>query len=435
VNYPQVLEYLRKLGNEIQTMKFGLETTRAILLELGDPQTRYPSIIVAGTNGKGSTASFIHKALTLSGMNSGIFTSPHLERIEERIRINDRDISEEEFAANFTHVLDAALSLDFDVHPTFFELIACTALYSFANWKAEFAVLEVGMGGRLDSTNIVEPVLSVITSIGYDHQQYLGDTLSLIAAEKAGIMRRGVPVISALQEPEAQASLLREALDKGADLSFVSKDDFLLTGSRNGCYSFQYRDDDFSLGIPGIHQVENAVLALESLDVLGQIGWPVKPEAARQAIARARRPGVIEIVEGNPRIILDGGHNVEAAEALRDYIEKHVPGPATLVLGMMEDKDVAAAASILAPLFDRIFLVQVDSDRAMNPGKMKEYIPSGITRSGAGDALREAVGRGCPVVVAGSFYLAGEARSLLNSGKISGYSPARLNEPDCEPGC
>ncbi len=405
-------------------MKFGLETTRAILRKLGNPQFEYPSVIVAGTNGKGSTSTFIQKSLTASGIRSGIFTSPHLERIEERIRINNRDISEEEFARNFTKVLDAALSLETGAHPTFFELIACTALYSFAEWKVEAAVLEVGMGGRLDSTNAVDPVLSVITSIGLDHQQYLGATLELIAVEKAGILRSGVPALSAPQKETVSRALKMKAGEVGTDIRFINEKDFLVTGSSRGNYSFIYRDEEYQLGIPGAHQVENAVLALEVLSELEKLGWAIERKAVNKAVCETTRPGVIEVLKGNPEIILDGGHNLDAAEKLRSFLDAHRESPLTLLLGMMKDKDVASVASLLAPCFERIFLVPIDSPRAIDPSGLKVYVPGGMETAGTAEALEAAIEIGNPVVVTGSFYLAGAIRGLLGSGKVPGYSPA-----------
>jgi len=434
VNYPEVLNYLDKLGNEILTMKFGLDTTRAILRKLGNPQRTYPSVIVAGTNGKGSTSSFIHQGLTASGLNSGIFTSPHLERIEERVRINNRNISEEEFARSFTRVLDAALSLDPTVHPTFFELITCTALYCFASFEIDAAVLEVGMGGRLDSTNAVDPVLSVITSIGLDHQQYLGETLSLIAAEKAGILRHGVPALSAPQKEEVSETLKKKAGESGADLRFVRKDDFRITGCREGGCSFYYHGEGYQLGVQGEHQVENAVLAMEALAILAEKGWPLQKKGIKKGISGMRRPGVLEVIAGNPEIILDGGHNLDAAGKLKRFLEAHRTRPLTLMLGMMKDKDVRAVASLLAPLFDRIFLVPINSARAIDPADLKTHVPQGIAAADAVEALETAVKLGNPVVVTGSFYLAGEIRRILNSGKIPGYSPDLGFEPDCTAG-
>ena len=239
MNYPEALAYLYALGNEVQTMKFGLETTRAILAGLGNPQDDYPSVIVAGTNGKGSVASFIHQSLVESGMRSGLFTSPHLEKIEERIRIGNNCISSSKFAESFTAVLEASRALGLPSHPTFFELVTCTALLSFARSEIDAAVLEVGMGGRLDSTNTVDPVLSIITSISLDHQQYLGETLPLIAAEKAGILRKGVPAVSAEQPDEVKAALRMKAEEKGAPLVFTGAGDYQVTGNTGGCYSFR----------------------------------------------------------------------------------------------------------------------------------------------------------------------------------------------------
>ncbi len=413
MNYPEVLSYLGKLGNEIETMKFGLDTTRAILQELGNPQSGFPSVIVAGTNGKGSVTSFIHQVLTESGLNSGIFTSPHLERIEERVKVKNACVSRREVAGSFSRVLEAAEALDLDQHPTFFELITCTALFCFAEKGVEFGVLEVGMGGRLDSTNAVDPVLSVVTSISMDHQQYLGNTLGLIAGEKAGIFRRSVPALSSIQPKEAAEALKRKAEEAGALLEFLQEEDFSITGRKRGCYSFSFHGEEYHLGVPGSHQVENAALSLRALEILTGIGWPLDHSAKQKGISGMRRPGVLEIFKGNPDIILDGGHNPAAALKLREFLEEEEAGPLTLVFGMMRDKDIQSVASLLAPLFENVFLVPVDSPRACGVSELKKYFPEGVVTGGAEDALAKASRIGNKVVVAGSFYLAGEVRGIL----------------------
>jgi dihydrofolate synthase / folylpolyglutamate synthase len=417
VNYPEVLTYLGKLGNEIETMKFGLDTTRSIMKALGNPQCEYPSVIVAGTNGKGSVASFIHQVLTAAGLNSGIFTSPHLENIEERFRIKNNYISRDEFAGSFSRVLEAADSLGLPLHPTFFELITCTAFQCFAERGVDTAVLEVGMGGRLDSTNIVEPVLSIVTSIGLDHQQYLGDTLALIAGEKAGVFRRGIPALSSAQPGEVSAVLGKKAAEVGAVLEFVEDEDYLITGESSGYYRFSYHGDEFNLGIPGFHQVGNAALALRGLEILSGMGWPLNKRDVQNGISGMRRPGVLEIVRGDPDIILDGGHNPAAAETLREYLKRHVNSPRTLVFGMMKDKDIKAVTESLTNLFDHIFLVPIDSTRAYKVNELKSYIPEGTVTKGAAEALEKAMAIGDTVVVAGSFYLAGEIKRILTRGR------------------
>jgi len=417
LNYLEVLAYLDRLGNEVQTMKFGLETTRAILRRLGNPQEGFPSILVAGTNGKGSVASFLHQVLSSSGRVSGVFTSPHLERIEERIRIGDESVSEAEFSGSFSTVLEAVRALDLELHPTFFELITCTALNCFAMRKVDVAVLEVGMGGRLDSTNTVEPVLSVITSIGYDHQQYLGDTLARIAGEKAGILRPGVPAISAPQPGEVSEVLLDKAAVAGTELAFLTGNDYALEGSSLGCYRFIYGGAEYRLGVPGGHQAENAALALMGLEILKERGWNLDAGALRTGIAAMRRPGVLEILRGVPDIILDGGHNPGAARKLRRFLEEHVEGPLTLLFGMMKDKDIAAVAGILEPVFQRKYLVPIDSSRACPVELLRERVPEGIPAPSLEWALEEALRHGNTVVAAGSFFLAGAVRRILRSGR------------------
>jgi len=422
VNYPEVLSYLGKLGNEIEAMKFGLDTTRSILQKLGNPQCDYPSVIVAGTNGKGSVASFIHQSLTVSGINSGIFTSPHLESIEERIRIKNNYVGRDEFASNFSRVLEAADALDLSLHPTFFELITCTAFCCFAESRVDAAVLEVGMGGRLDSTNIVEPVLSIVTSISLDHQQYLGETLALIAGEKAGIFRRGVPAVSSAQPEKVSEVLMKRAAEAGTELEFVNDEDYLITGTGAGCYSFFFHGEEYNLGIPGAHQAGNAALALRGIEILSEMGWPLNWQDVKNGISEMRRPGVLEIIRGDPDIILDGGHNPAAAEKLKGFLEEHVDSPLTLVFGMMKDKDMEGVTELLAPLFDHIFLVPIDSTRAYKADELKLHIPGGTVTERVAEALEKAIQLGNTVVIGGSFYLAGEVKRILNRDRGSLFS-------------
>ncbi|UCF39104.1 MAG: bifunctional folylpolyglutamate synthase/dihydrofolate synthase, partial [Acidobacteriota bacterium] len=243
-------------------MKFGLESIRRLLEELGNPHERFPSALIAGTNGKGSVSRFLSTVTSAAGLRTGLYTSPHLIRIQERIKVDGQEISEERFARHFTRVYDVIQSGRLPAHPTFFECVTATAFSFFAEKDVDFAVLEIGMGGRLDSTNVVSPLLSVITPISYDHQQYLGDTLAAIAREKAGIMRKGSPVLLAEQEPEAEQTLRAEAERIAAIPHTLDAEGLRILGHDLGRYQFAFHEETFQLRVPGIAQVQNAALAL-----------------------------------------------------------------------------------------------------------------------------------------------------------------------------
>jgi len=221
MNYSECGDYLEKLGNEVLTMKFGLDTIRTLLRALGNPETGYPSLLVAGTNGKGSVARFIGSVCSKSGLKTGLFTSPHLVSVTERLNIDGHPISRERFAQELTAVTETIAELELEAHPTFFETITATALRYFAQEEVDIAILEVGLGGRLDSTNAVNPILSILTGISYDHQQYLGETLGQIAAEKAGILRASRPALSHPQVPEVRLTLQAQAHRLGTELEEV----------------------------------------------------------------------------------------------------------------------------------------------------------------------------------------------------------------------
>ena len=407
MNYAEAVQYLYSLGNEVLTAKLGLDRIRALLEALGNPQRAARWIHVAGTNGKGSTSAMIEAGLRASGLRTGLYISPHLIEPTERIQIAGHPVSQEQFAGAFQRVHETAermlASGALDMHPTYFETVTAMAFLLFAAENVHTGVLEVGLGGRLDATNVVAPELCVITPIDFDHQMFLGDTIEQIAAEKAGILKPGVPAVFAEQRAEAERVL--RAHSRGP---FTSSRDWAVTdlamdarGSR-----FRLRGVPITCPLAGEHQVENARVAAIALTKLG-----ISPAG----IAATRWPGRLEQVSARPEILIDGAHNPAGVRALVAYIRRFYMGRRRIwiVYGALRDKAVAEMASMLFPLADRLILTAPANARAMPP----EDIPAPgaqITHS-----VAEAIGLldgAAPedvIFITGSLYLAGEARALL----------------------
>ena len=407
MNYEECLDYLNRLGNEVLTMKFGLDTIRAVLDGLERPQDSFRSVLIAGTNGKGSVARFLAGITTTAGIRTGLYTSPHLVRLTERIKVDGREVDPVRFAECFTEVVETVRTLDLESHPTFFEMITATAFRVFAREQIELAVLEIGMGGRLDSTNVVEPILSIITPIDWDHQQYLGDTLPKIAGEKAGIMRPGVPALSSAQSKEVAAVLRERASALGTSLEFQDMAAVSRSADPDGCYQFSHEGIDYGLHVSGRFQVDNAMLAVRAAQELRRLGFSVRPDHVAAGIGATEFQGVVQRSGEKPVVVIDGGHNPAAALALGRYLGRHTPSPRHLVFAMMRDKEVARVLAILQPLCERIFLTQIDSPRAAAFEDLIRLCPLGIPVPNPRDAYGAAFAGAETVVVAGSFFLAG----------------------------
>jgi dihydrofolate synthase/folylpolyglutamate synthase len=406
MNYSESVRYLYSLGNEVLTAKLGLNRITALLEALGNPHRACRWIHIAGTNGKGSTSAMIEAGLRAAGVRTGLYISPHLVEPTERIQIAGQQVSQERFAAAFLRVHEMAERMlaagALDMHPTYFETVTAMAFVVFAAEKVHTAVLEVGLGGRLDATNVVTPELCVITPIDFDHQIFLGDTIEQIAGEKAGILKPGVPAVFAEQRPEAENVLLAHAqgpytLSRDwaiTDLAIDSR------GSR-----FRLRGVSITCPLAGEHQVENARVAAIALAQLG-----VSPDG----IASTRWPARLEHVSEQPEIIIDGAHNPAGTRALAAYIRRFYSGRRVwVVYGALGDKAVSEMASVLFPLADRLILTAPANTRAMPP---EDIAATGaqITHSiSEAIALLSEADPNDVIFITGSLYLAGEARALL----------------------
>jgi dihydrofolate synthase/folylpolyglutamate synthase len=437
MSYAAAIEQLSAMAPELYTRpgqprrKFSLDEVRVLLDALGNPHRRIRSVLIAGTNGKGSTASTLASILTASGVRTGLYTSPHLERVNERIRIDQTEIADEAFARLYFHVHDAAQRLVLEGRlpqlPSFFEILTAQALLYFAEAGVELMVLEVGMGGRLDATNVVDPLVSVITDISLDHTEWLGGTIAAIAREKAGILRRGGTLITLPQDPEASRVLTAAAAELGARQLNASA--FLPPAglATAGSYEVHALGAAVEVASPltGAHQQRNVALAIAAaIELASAHGLPITPAAISAGIRQTRWPGRLERIKtGGVEWILDVAHNPAGAEALRSGLAGVLSEdrPRLLVFSCLRDKPVGEMARILFPLFDQVILAPIHSARAASVESLEAAARAVVASARGTGSVREALqlaaesAAGGVVVVAGSVYLVGEARSLLGS--------------------
>jgi dihydrofolate synthase/folylpolyglutamate synthase len=413
MNYPDSVQFLYALGNEIKTAKFGLERIRVVLDALGNPQDRLHFVHVAGTNGKGSVCAMLESSLRAGGRRTGLFTSPHLAEPTERIRIDGAPVSAARFAAAFDRVhatVEALIARGaIDMHTTYFETVTAMAFEVFAEERVDIVVLEVGLGGRLDATNVVIPDLAVITPIDFDHEAFLGKSIEAIAGEKAGILKPGVPAVFARQRPEAARVLEGRLIDvRWTEHWPISDLELDARGS-------SFRLDDLRVRCPlaGEHQVENALTAVVALQRLA-----IPPAAIETGIASAQWPGRLERVSENPEIILDGAHNPAGARALAAYIQRFYTGRRiTLIFGAMRDKAVAEISGIVFPLADRVIVTAPRQSRALAPETLREI--SDHTNLTIAPDIESALAMTASDVtfVTGSLFLVAEARAAIIGSK------------------
>ncbi|MFA4919828.1 MAG: folylpolyglutamate synthase/dihydrofolate synthase family protein [Thermodesulfovibrionales bacterium] len=442
MSYDETIGYLYSLQK--YGIKFGLDNIGKLAAALGNPHESFPCAHVAGTNGKGSTAAVIASILQAAGHRVGLFTSPHLISFTERIRINGEEITEAGVIDLASEIRDIVSRFD-DFNPTFFEVVTAIALLYFQRQKADAVVMETGMGGRLDATNIVTPLVSVITNISFDHKYFLGNTLNEIAAEKAGIIKKGIPVVSADQEPEAAKVVREKARELSSALYLYGKDfSALLKKSDASGICFDYSDGsiklkDLTLPLSGEHQMRNASLAVKAADLflnsprLRVSASPRQDSSSRllkyirDGLASTKWPGRLELVQSNPPILIDGAHNPAAAHVLSKTIKSiflNKYKKIIMVLGIMSDKDMKGIMGPLLPLASEIIVTAPSYERAASPGRLAEIAASlGFSDIRISSTVKEAIdlaikdGRQMPdsplIVITGSFYTIGEAMEAL----------------------
>ncbi|MDH4233254.1 MAG: bifunctional folylpolyglutamate synthase/dihydrofolate synthase, partial [Nitrospirota bacterium] len=375
MRYGDTIEYL--YGLQQHGMKFGLDNIKRLMSALGEPQKSFFSIHVAGTNGKGSTSAMIESLLRTKGVRTGLFTSPHLVSFTERIRVNGQEISEDEVIALADEVRQV-VSGPGDFSPTFFEVVAAMAFLYFRKMQVQWAVVEVGMGGRLDATNILLPEVSVITSIGLDHREFLGDTLEDIAREKAGIIKAGVPVVAAGQSPGVMRVIERRCEEAGAPLfrynaeftaEIASGDPEAVALHYQGCNAYR----DVVVALSGEYQVMNAALAIKAVEAAAE-KYPELGGDIRKGLSAVRWPGRLEMIKESPPVLIDGAHNPQAAAALGSFLRK-VAGTKykriILIAGVMGDKDIEGILKPLLPLAAEILFAAPAYGRAASVEKLQ----------------------------------------------------------------
>ena len=436
MNYNECLNYLTDLGHELRGLKFDLQAIERVTDALGHPERKYPCAIVAGTNGKGSTSAMLSSIVEQAGYRTGLYTSPHLVRVNERIRVNGNEIGDEEFARSFgevRRVVDALLeSKLLPRRPSFFEFLTATAFLHFARVGVDFAVLEVGMGGRLDATNIVESRVAVITNVDLDHTEFLGDTHAAIAREKAGVIKERRPVVSGCTHFEASQVIRRRCSEVGAELLETARlaklSNFRNQGGRR-VFDLALNGDRFTSltsPLPGKFQVMNAAQAVTAAWLLGREGLSVTPGAIVEGLRKANWPGRLEVIHNRPLVLLDGAHNPAAARELAEFVREELAGRRLrLVYASMRDKAISEISAILFPLAEEVYLTRPELTRAASP---EEILAS--ARMEAGKTVVEpvparALERACRaaaaddvVLVAGSLFLVGAIKQALQDGNL-----------------
>jgi dihydrofolate synthase/folylpolyglutamate synthase len=457
MSYETAVARMFALGHELAqtpSHKFDLEHMRVLLQAMDHPERRFPSVLIAGTNGKGSTAATLASILWASGLKTGLYTSPHLVRINERIRVNGREISDDDFAFLQGHADRIAEKLveqeELPWHPSFFEMMTAIAFEHFSRENVDIAVLEVGMGGRLDATNVVEPRVSVITDISLDHQKFLGNTVAEIAREKVGIIRPGGVVVTLPQQPEANDVIGNTVLDMGARavnaVPYVppvspGSAQYLVaaaeTGNRPGedakkphyRYALQVLGEQILVETPlvGRHQLRNVALAIAAAAELSQQGFGgITAKSVERGIRETRWPGRFEVIParpGWPEMVIDVAHNPAGAWALRSALsEQYEDRPLIFVFGAMSDKAISEMAEILFPLAERVIATRPENPRAAAPEEIRQAaVRTGVEIDCIED-VQSAVERaktlataGTVIVITGSIYLVGEVMRAIGA--------------------
>jgi dihydrofolate synthase / folylpolyglutamate synthase len=395
-DYSTAIDWL--FGTQYRGVKLGLDNVRRLLAAMGDPQDGLGFIHVAGTNGKGSVCAMIDSIYRAAGFRTGLFTSPHLVRFNERIQINGRPIDDEDVAEGIRRVRSF---IDEEHHPTFFEITTALAFDYFRRYEVDLVVLETGLGGRLDATNLVHPLVSVLTSIDMDHQKWLGETLGEIAAEKGGIIKQGVPVVSGPQFSEVRTVLEQIAAERSAPISYAENP-----------------IEGLFIGLAGSHQRVNAAIAVNAVR---SAGIQTDRQSVKEGLANVYWPGRFQRV--NDRTVLDGAHNPAATKCVVEtWRECGGPEKATIIFGGLLDKDLGGMISTLSTLASRFLIVPIRSQRAASTAEIEPFVPrhlSAVQCSSAAEALDLALRFNEQILVTGSLFLVGEALSILDSSQAA----------------
>lgn len=435
MNYDEALKFIHdtsKYGS-----KLGLQNITELLKRLGNPHKSFPSVHVAGTNGKGSVSAMTASILHQAGYKTGLFISPYLERFTERIQVDFKEIPKEalaELIGRIKYEIDGMVEDGFN-HPTEFELVTALGFLWFARQEVDIAVIEVGLGGRLDATNVITPVVSIITSISFDHTRILGNSLSEIVYEKGGIIKPGVPLVSYPQPPEAEKVLKGLAEERGCPYYFVAAEQVI---EKNASFNEQHFDfawkdkrfTDLIIRLPGRHQQLNAACALSGIMILKESGFDIPDQAVYAGLEKARWPGRLEKVMDKPFILLDGAHNPAGAAALAETVKQYFYGKKVhLILGILQDKDAETVAKILCSIADSVSVTRSSSPRSILPDELAAVAGKYHADVRICDTLEKAISYGLEwarddmkdekhrngkmLVISGSLYLIGEARQII----------------------
>jgi dihydrofolate synthase / folylpolyglutamate synthase len=447
VTYESAVQDLLALGHELTSnRKFDLAHMRRLAEALGNPQRRLQSVLIAGTNGKGSTAATLASIVQTAGYRTGLYTSPHLLRVNERMQINQEPISDAEFAVIYERVDTAARELvargELPWHPSFFEMLTAMAFEYFASAGVELAVLEVGMGGRLDATNIADPCISVITDIDFDHQKFLGNTLPEIAREKAGILRPKGTVVLLPQHPLVNDTLGKEIMERDARAISAVKHmasmtpgaaDSVPATTRAGQNRFPLavmgQEINVEFPLSGRHQLRNLALAITTAEELNKCGFHISPLDVERGVRMTRWPARFQVIpaeDGFPEVVLDVAHNPAGAWALRSALSTfYEDRPLTFIFGAMRDKAIGEIADILFPLADRVIATRAENPRAASPEEIAELGAHSQTRILQEESVRAALARARVlagskgvIVITGSIYIVGEALGVLADSSV-----------------
>jgi dihydrofolate synthase/folylpolyglutamate synthase len=432
MDFSESLKYLLNLGNEVLAMKLGLENIGKLLEALGNPEKNFLKVQVAGTNGKGSTCAFLDSICVSAGIKTGLYTSPHLISITERIKIDGTEISEESFARHATRIREISKKLlsdgKLETLPTFFEQVTAIAISAFDEAKIELAILETGLGGRFDATTATNAEIVAITPIDYDHQEILGNTLKEIAAEKAAIIRADTKVVVAPQPKEAECVIVGKCREKQVEPIWATTDieikrQGLEYGNSYIAASFTTPTDyyhDVVLGLRGRHQLTNASLAIGIAEMLREFDFKLSNLDIFNGLQDTKYKGRLEIYKG---ILFDGAHNVAGAKALAAYFDEFIKQPITLIFGAMRDKDLAEIAEILFPKATSLILTKPNNPRSTETSELLKFVPKDFKKENL--AVMETVEEALKIApfyaahgiicVAGSLYLVGEAQKILKS--------------------